>query len=43
MRLVPWNATSREWNAALLEAARAASRIESASATAPGMPVGAPS
>jgi glycosyltransferase involved in cell wall biosynthesis len=42
MRLVPWNATSREWNAALLEAARAASRIESASATAPGMPVGAP-
>jgi glycosyltransferase involved in cell wall biosynthesis len=43
MRLVPWNATSREWNAALLEAARAASRIESASAPAPGMPVGAPS
>ena len=43
MRLVPWNATPREWNAALLEAASAASRIESASAIAPGLPVGAPS
>ena len=43
MRLVPWNATSREWNAALLEAARTAPRIESTSTTAPGVPVSAPS
>jgi glycosyltransferase involved in cell wall biosynthesis len=43
MRLVPWNATPREWNAALVEAASAGSRIESASATAPSLPVVAPS
>ena len=43
VRLVPWNATPQEWNAALLDAVSAASRIGSASTTAPSLPVGAPS
>ncbi|HKU85866.1 MAG TPA: glycosyltransferase [Casimicrobiaceae bacterium] len=42
-RLVPWDATPAEWNAALLDAASTASRVESASATAPGVPAGATS
>jgi glycosyltransferase involved in cell wall biosynthesis len=43
VRLVPWNARPQEWNAALLDAVRSATRDESATAAAADRPVPAPS
>ena len=43
VRLVPWNARPQEWNAALLDAAKSPSRIESAATLAADLAVGAPS